>query len=315
MTAPPLLVLVGPTGVGKTAVAVRLAARVALEAINADSRQVYRGMDIGTGKPTADERAALPHHLLDVADPRDRYDAARFRAAAIAAMTEIRSRGRLPVVVGGTGLYVRALLRGLRPAPPADPAFRQALEALADRSGTSALHARLAAVDAPAAARLHPNDRVRLVRALETRERASGAPGEEGQGDWSRAVPPWRALTIGLCQERDRLNRRLGERVRDMVARGMLEEVRALLARGVDEAAPGMAGIGYRQFCAVARGALPLEEAERLMRRDTARYARRQMTWFRREPDVRWVDVDCAGGLDAVAGAVLALMREEGLIE
>jgi tRNA dimethylallyltransferase len=314
VSRPPLLVLVGPTGVGKTAVAVRLAARVAMEAISADSRQVYRGMDAGTGKPTAAERSALPHHLLDVADPRERYHAARFREEALAAMSAIRARGRLPVVVGGTGLYVRALLKGLRPAPPADPAFRQALEAVARASGPAALHARLAAVDPAAAARLHPNDRVRLVRALETRVRAAAPPADHGPGDWAGGVPPWRVLMIGLGQGRERLNHRLADRVHDMVAHGMLEEVRALLARGIDESAPGMGGIGYRQFCAAARGRLPVAEAERLMLRDTRRYAKRQMTWFRRDPEIRWIDVDRAGGVDGVVDAVLERMREEEVI-
>jgi tRNA dimethylallyltransferase len=272
-------------------------------------------MDVGTGKPTPEQRAALAHHLVDVADPHERYHAARFRVEAIAAMTAIRARGRLPVVVGGTGLYVRALLKGLRPAPPADPAFRQALEAIARGAGTAALHARLAALDPAAAGRLHPNDRVRLVRALETRERAADPPADAGHGDWAGGAPPWRVLMIGLGQDRGCLNHRLGERVRDMVARGMLEEVRGLLARGIDESAPGMGGIGYRQFCAAARGALPVAEAERLMLRDTTRYAKRQMTWFRRDAEVRWIDVDRAGGVDGVAEAVLKQMHEEGVIE
>ena len=167
VSRPPLLVLVGPTGVGKTAVAVRLARQIALEVIGADSRQVYRGMDIGTGKPTAAERAAAPHHLVDVVDPSERYHAARFRADALAAIAGVQERGHLAVVVGGTGLYVRALLRGLTAAPPADPALRATLESFAAEHGAPALHARLAAVAPDAARRLHPNDRVRVIRALE----------------------------------------------------------------------------------------------------------------------------------------------------
>ena len=185
---PPLLVLVGPTAVGKTDVAVRLAARLRLEAVNADSRQVYRGMDIGTGKPTAGERAALPHHVIDVVDPAERYHAARFRRDALEAIAGIRARGRLPVVVGGTGLYVRALLKGLHPAPPADPAVRGELEAFAAAQGSEALHQRLAERDPAAAARLHPRDRVRLVRALEVL--TLGGLGSE-PADWGSAVPPF----------------------------------------------------------------------------------------------------------------------------
>src|SRR5438105_5447624 len=163
----PLLVIAGPTGVGKTATAVALAARVPLEVVSADSRQVYRFMDVATGKPTAAERAAARHHLIEVVDPDDRYHAARFRHDAIAAIADIHRRGRLPVVVGGTGLYIRALLRGLHPAPPADAGLRAELERDVAVHGSPALHARLAALDPDAGRRLHPNDRVRIVRAIE----------------------------------------------------------------------------------------------------------------------------------------------------
>ena len=309
---PPLLVLVGPTAIGKTDVAVRLAARLPLEAVSADSRQVYRGMDIGTGKPSADERAALPHHLIDVVDPPERYHAARFRWDALEAIARIRARGRLPVVVGGTGLYVRALLKGLHPAPPADPALRVELEAIAAAQGSEALHRRLAERDPAAAARLHPRDRVRLVRALEVL--TLGGPGPE-PADWSSAVPPFRLLMVGLRQSREALGRRIADRVRAMVARGMMSEVQGLLEAGYDEALPAMGGIGYRQFCAVLRGDMTEAEATRLMIRDTTRYAKRQMTWFARDPEVRWLDVDAVGGPDGTARAVEILAREEGVAE
>ena len=314
---PPLLVIVGPTGVGKTAVAVRITARLLVEAVNADSRQVYRGMDIATGKPTAEERAALTHHGLDVVDPDERYHAARFRADALEAMSGIERRGRLPVVVGGTGLYVRALLKGLRPAPPAHPELRAEFEVFAAAHGSPALHARLAHVDPAAAGRLHPNDRVRIVRALERHTVGGKAPdvaAAAGPGDWSGATPPWRLLMVGLAQPREALNRRLAERAREMVARGMMEEVRRLLAAGYDESLPSMGGIGYRQFCAVLRGRLSEAEALRLMIRDTVRYAKRQMTWFARDPEIRWIDVDAVGGLEAAAETVLKAVTQEGLI-
>lgn len=316
---PPLLVIVGPTGVGKTAAAVQLAARLPIEAVNADSRQVYRGMDIGTGKPTADERAALPHHLIDVAAPDERYHAARFRAEALGAIEEIRARGRLPVVVGGTGLYIRALLKGLDPAPPADLALRRELEAEAQaHGGAPALHARLAALDADAARRLHPNDRVRIVRAIEVRTllgRAALDPARRGAADWSRDVAGWRLLMVGLCRPRPALNRRLAERARAMAARGMMEEVRRLLDAGYDEALPAMGGIGYRAFCAAVRGQMSPDEALRLMIRDTTRYAKRQMTWFARDPEVRWIDVETAGGVEGAAEAIVKQITQEGLIE
>jgi len=160
----PLLVIAGPTGVGKTATAVALSRRLPLEVVSADSRQVYRFMDVATGKPTSAERAAVAHHLIDVVDPDDRYQAARFREDAAAAIADIHRRGRLPVVVGGTGLYIRALLRGLDPAPPADPEFRRELTAVAAREGRGSLHARLAETAPPAASRLHPHDDVRVSR-------------------------------------------------------------------------------------------------------------------------------------------------------
>lgn len=315
VSGPPLLVIVGPTGVGKTAVAVRLAARLPIEAVNADSRQVYRGMDIGTGKPTAEERAALVHHLLDVVDPDERYHAARFRADALRAIEAIRSRGRLPAVVGGTGLYVRALLKGLRPAPPADPALRAELEAFATVHGWPALHGRLAQLDPEAARRLHPNDHIRIVRALEIHARGGAGIGEAAAGDWRRSVPPWRLLVVGLSQARERLNARLAERAREMAARGMMTEVGRLLAAGYDESLPSMGGIGYRQFCAVLRGGLSPAGALRLMIRDTTQYAKRQMTWFARDPEIRWIDVDAAGGLDGATDAILKAITQEGLVE
>jgi len=307
---PPLLLVVGPTGVGKTAVAACLARSVPMEVVSADSRQVYRGMDIATGKPTSEERKAVTHHLLDLIEPGERYHAARFRLDAARAIEGIRAAGRLPVVVGGTGLYVRALLRGLDPAPPADPALRAQLEETAETKGPGALHERLRALDPERAARLHPNDRVRIIRAIEKHGR-----GAASVGGWARAITPWRVLMFGLRREREALNRRLEERARSMLASGMMREVRRLLAEGHDEAAPGMAGIGYRQWAEVARGRLPEAEALRLMIRDTQRYAKRQMTWFAREPEIRWLDVDEVGGVEGAAESIHKHILREGWIE
>jgi tRNA dimethylallyltransferase len=310
---PPLLVIVGPTGVGKTAAAVALGQRIPIEVISADSRQVYRGMDIATGKPTSDERAAVPHHLVDVVDPDDRYHAARFRTEAEAAIADVQRRGRLPVIVGGTGLYIRALLRGLDAAPPADPDFRRELAGLAAREGRAALHAQLAAT-APAVARgLHPNDEVRVIRALE-RLRA-GAAAAEPQERWQRHEAPWSVTYIGLMLERAELARRLAARAQSMVAAGLLDEVRRLLRRGYGPALPAMQGIGYRQFVEVALGRLDAAAALALMQRDTVRYAKRQMTWFVREPGVAWVDVAAGGGAAGVAATIAEkLDKVEGRI-
>jgi tRNA dimethylallyltransferase len=315
VSRPPLLVLVGPTAVGKTAVAVRLAGQVAMEVVSADSRQVYRGMDVGTGKPTASQRAAVPHHLLDVVDPDERYHAARFRADALAALAAIRSRGRLPVVVGGTGLYVRALVKGLAPAPPADAALRLALESFAAAQGTPALHARLVSVAPDAARRVHPNDRVRIVRALEIHTLRGGGPAEEGGGSWAGTSSAWRLVMVGLSRERARLNAAIAERAQAMLARGMMDEVNRLLEAGYNPARPPMDGIGYRGLALAARGLMPVDEAVRLLIRDTTRYAKRQMTWFARDPEIRWIDVDGAGGVEGTAEVVLKHITREGLIE
>ena len=307
-----LLVIAGPTGVGKTAAAVALAARIPLEVISADSRQVYRGMDVATGKPTAAERAAVPHHLIDVVDPDETFDAARFVTAARALIAQIQARGRLPVVVGGTGLYIRALLRGLDPAVPADPEYRTELTALAAREGRGALHARLAAV-APALARgLHPHDHVRVIRALErVRGGSAGA-----QTRWATAAPEWAVTYVGLTMDRAALAERLRARAARMVGEGLEEEVRGLLAKGYDRRLRALASIGYREFVGVAEGELDRAEALRLMQRDTVRYARRQRTWFAREPALAWLDVDaCDRDAAAVAAAIEARLKQEGRIE
>ena len=301
MVKPPLLVIAGPTGAGKTAAALALAARMPLEVVSADSRQVYRGMDIATAKPTAAERRVVPHHLIDVTDPDDHYHAARFAREARAAIDGIRSRGRLPVVVGGTGLYIRALLRGLDPAPPADPAFRRELAELAAREGGRALHARLTEASPAMARRLHPNDHVRVVRALELLR--AGAPVGDAQRRWRDGVTEAEeaVLYIGLTLPRATLAERLRARAASMIACGLAGEVRALLARGYDPSLPAMQGIGYREFALVARGGLDETEALRRMQRDTLRYAKRQWTWFAREAGLQWLDVDLCGGADGVA--------------
>jgi tRNA dimethylallyltransferase len=297
---PPLLVIAGPTGVGKTAAAVALAARIPIEVVSADSRQVYRGMDIATAKPTERERGAVVHHLIDVSDPDDRYHAARFAREARAAIDAIRTRGRLPVVVGGTGLYIRALLRGLDPAPPADPAFRRELAELAVREGGGALHARLAR-EAPAMAhRLHPNDHVRIVRALELVR--AGAPVGEAQRRWRESAQAEDTLVyVGLTLPRDVLAARLRTRAAAMLGAGLADEVRSLLARGYDASLPAMQGIGYRELALVLAGEISEAEALRRMQRDTVRYAKRQWTWFAREPDIQWLDVELCGGAEGVA--------------
>ncbi len=285
--ADPLVVVVGPTAAGKSGLAVRLAAELGGEVVSADSQQVYRGFDLGTAKPTREEQRGIPHHLLDVCAPDEAFSAARFVELAERCLEGIASRGRRAVVAGGTGLYVRALLRGLFDAPPADPALRAAhgRRWAADPEG---LYAELAATDAEAAARIHPRDFVRISRALEVREQ-TGLTISELQRRHAFAEARHPALTIGLAPPRAELRRRIEARVDAMLAAGWLDEVRALCAAGHAESRP-MGALGYRHLRAHLADpeALPLEETARQIKRDTWRFAKRQLNWFSSEPDVRW---------------------------
>jgi tRNA dimethylallyltransferase len=314
MPKPRLVVIAGPTGTGKTAVAVALARLLPIEVISADSRQVYRGMDAATGKPTAEQRAAVVHHLIDVVDPDDRYQAARFRRDAAALVERIRARGGVPVVVGGTGLYIRALVRGLDAAPAADPSFRHELAAVARREGRPALWERLNREAPELATRLHPNDEVRVIRALEI-VRAGGASSRAGR--WRDASGPYDVTYFGLTMDRAALGERLRRRARAFVAGGLREEVRRLLARGYSPALPALQSIGYREFVAVEEGRLTEDEALRLMQRDTVRYAKRQWTWFAREPSIEWIGVEAVGNPAGVAETMaqkLTPVWKEGVI-
>jgi tRNA dimethylallyltransferase len=281
-----IAVIAGPTASGKTALAVALARRLGGEIVNADSQQVYRGLDVGTAKPTPEERAAAPHHLLDLVEPGEGMDAARFVALADAAVAEVAARGRLPVVAGGTGLYLRALLHGVVAAPGRDPALRARLEEEAARLGRPALHARLAQVDPEAAGRIRPNDLVRVVRALEIV--AGGRRPSELHAAHAFREDRYDAVLLALDPPREELHARIDARVRLMFAGGILDEARALYAR-LAGAAPPRLPIGYAEALACARGELDLEEAIRRVQVAHRRYARRQVIWLRRERGVEWV--------------------------
>jgi tRNA dimethylallyltransferase len=281
-----IVVLAGPTGAGKTALSLQLARRVGAEIVNADSQQLYRRLDVGTAKPSQAERAAVPHHLLDVAEPGEGMDAARYVALADGAIAAILARGRLPLVVGGTGLYLRALLHGLVEAPGRDPALRARLEAEAAALGRTALHARLAGIDPGAAARIQPNDLNRIVRALEI---AAGGPTQSALHA-AHAFRPQRhrALFLALDAPRAELRARLDARVEAMFAGGLLDEARWLSERfGVE--LPARLPIGYAEAVEVARGTLGLAEAIGRVQAAHRQYARRQVIWLRREPEVQWL--------------------------
>jgi tRNA dimethylallyltransferase len=283
---PRILVITGPTASGKTALALELARRLDGEIVNADSQQVYRGLDVGTAKPTAEERSQAPHHLLDVVDPGDGMDAARFAALADAAISAIAARGRVPIVAGGTGLYLRALLHGVAAAPGRDPALRAALEADAAREGRAALHRRLAAVDPAAAASIGPNDLVRIVRALEIA--AAGRTQSEVFAEHRFAQARYRARLLALDPPRDALHRRIEERVARMFDGGLLAEARALRER-FGAGLPPKLPIGYAEAAALLAGDLDRREAVRRLEVAHRRYARRQIIWLRRERDVEWL--------------------------
>lgn len=284
------LALVGPTGAGKSALAVELAEVLGAEIVNLDSRQVYRGLDIGSAKPSATERARVPHHLFDVVGPDASFDCARYRELAVAAIDTIGRRGRAVLLVGGTGLYLRVLRHGLCPAPPRDGALRARLEA-AECAEPGALHRRLQEVDPESARRLHPHDRVRLIRALEvwelTGRRLSEWHREHGFARTELEIP-----AIGLALERSALYRRIDGRCRAMVEGGLIEEVRGLWARGYGPELPALRSIGYRQIGAYLRGRYDLPTALDDMARQTRRLAKRQLTWFRGDPSVRWHDAE-----------------------
>ena len=302
-----LVVILGPTAVGKTAVGLRVAEQIGGEIISADSAAVYRGMDIGTAKPTAEERARVRFHLIDVADPDEPFTAAKFRELALEAIRDIQARGKRVLIVGGTGLYLRVLLHGFSLAPPPrDPTIRKRLQQEAREQGLPALYARLQQVDPQAAARIHPNDAVRIIRALEVYE-MTGKPVSEWQHRADSELP---ALKLGLTMPRPLLYRRINARVDQMMAQGFLQEVQNLLSKGYNRDLPALKGLGYRHLIAYLTGEMGLEEAVALWKRDTRRFAKRQMTWFRREPGILWLDA--SDGVDATAQRIVQLINEQG---
>ncbi len=302
------IVLLGATATGKTAVALALARELAAEIVNADALQAYRGLDIGTGKPSLDERRSVPHHLFDVLDPHETFSAGDFARRARLVIGQVVERGALPIVVGGSGFYLRALLDGLSPLPVAPPELRRSLQERGRLEGASVLHAELERLDPVSAARLPVADRQRVVRALEV-TLLSGRP----FSDWLReppAEPPLDALRVGLTLPRPILYDRIGARVRAMVEAGWLDEVLRLLREGVDPQCPAFQAIGYRELTRCALGETSLAQAMDETVQATRRFAKRQDTWFRRERDVQWVVAEDSARATA---EIQRLMRGVGL--
>ncbi len=284
---PPLIVVCGATGIGKTSTAIELARTFGGEIVGADSMQIYRYMDIGTAKPTPAERRAVPHHLVDIIEPDEPFDAARYAEAARRVVGNLHKTGILPFVVGGTGLYIKALTQGIFQARPAAAGVRDRLRAECEALGASALHERLRRVDPAAAGRLHPNDAYRILRALEICE-TTGKPMSAHHAEHRFAESPYSVLKIGLEMDRAALYDRINRRVEMMLEAGLLKEVQRLLEMGYDPELKPMQSIGYRHMVDYLQGRLSWEEAVRTLKRDTRRYAKRQFTWFRKDTAVNW---------------------------
>ena len=302
-TLQPLLIIAGPTATGKTAAAIDLARHFGGELVGADSVQVYRGFDIGSAKPTADELGGLVHHLLGVFDPDQDVDAVAYANLADAAIQGIRERGHLPIVVGGTGLWIRALVRGLVDVPPVDRQIRQRLEAAAATWGAPALHARLVEVDPVSADAVHPHDARRIVRALEVYEQTGTQLGTL-RAEHALGEPRYHAMLVVLDVDREPHDMLIERRAKQMLDAGWIDEVRSLRARWGDEIRP-FGSVGYREVMAHVRDQVPLEETLRQIRKSTRIYARRQRTWFKSEPGVGWrsksAELREPRGLDRIA--------------
>lgn len=283
----PLLVIVGPTAAGKSALALALAERLDGEIINCDSVQVYCGFNVGTGKTPLEGRQGIPHHLIDTVQPAQVFTAGDYRREALRVLAEVRARGKWPIIVGGTGLYLRALLLGLFDGPQRSEELRARLSALARRRGREFLHRLLGRLDKRAAARIHPRDTPKIIRAVEVRLLAR-QPMSEMLERGRVGLQGFRVFKVGLCPERKPLAQRINARVEQMFAAGLLEETCAMLERSDAARIKPLGALGYRQARAALRGELSPEEAVRETQVATRRYAKRQMTWFRRETDITW---------------------------
>jgi tRNA dimethylallyltransferase len=283
-----LVAIVGPTATGKSALGIALARRFGGEIVSCDSTAVYRGFDIGTDKVPPAQQGGIPHHMIDVADPLEDYSAARYAREAAAVIRDVSARGRVPILVGGTGLYYRALTRGFFPGPGRDSALRARLERVADRRGVERLHRMLQRVDAGSAARIQNRDRKRLIRALEV-YLLTGRPLTEHFADTQSPLPEFQVEAIALHLPGEAIAERVARRVEAQFAQGLLEEIRSLVAGGVPESAHPFTGLVYRQALEHLHGARDETATRELIVRENRRYARRQLIWFRKEPNLQWI--------------------------
>jgi tRNA dimethylallyltransferase len=286
---PKLVIILGPTAVGKSDIVVDLAAQVQAEIISADSQQVYRYMDIGTAKPSREQRQKIAHHLIDIVDPDEDFDAAMFRKLATESASKITDGGKNIIICGGTGLYIKALTQGLFVGPGRNPQIRRALESEIDEHGIGALYQRLEQVDPTSALRIHPHDRQRITRALEVYQ-TTGQKISEWQNQHGFNDLLFDVLKLGFNRQRSQLYERIERRCDSMIQAGLINEVNALVEKGYGLDLKPMQSVGYRHAGLFLQGQMPLEDAVSLMKRDTRRLAKRQLTWFRNDHEIRWFD-------------------------
>ena len=312
----PLIILAGPTAVGKTAASIHLAKAIGAEVISADSMQVYRHMDIGSAKIRKEEMEGVPHYLIDVLEPEEEFNVVRFQQMAKAAAEEIYAKGKIPLVAGGTGFYIQALLYDIDfTENDGDSSFRRELEKTAEEKGGEYLHALLQEADPEAALQIHPHNIKRMIRALEFHHQTGGKISEHNETEREKESPYNFAYFV-LTDDRSRLYDRIDRRVDLMMEEGLLDEVRFLKERGVRRDSTAMQGLGYKELYACLDGEYPLEEAVRIIKRDTRHFAKRQLTWFKRERDVIWADKSVIGqDDDAVIDFMLKELKNRGIIK
>ncbi len=303
---PKIIIICGPTALGKTSTAIMVAEKFNGEIVGADSMQVYRFMDIGTAKPTSAEKARIRHHMIDIVDPDEPFDARQFTLKAHEKITKLCARGILPFIVGGTGLYIKALVHGLCEAIPSDIHIRNQLKSKIEKHGLKVLYQRLNKYDPETAKKLHPNDTTRIIRALEVYE-LTGKTISQYHEEHKFTDEPFHVLKIGLHIDRDILYDRINRRVDAMMAKGFLDEVKGLLDKGYTTDLKSMQSIGYRHLVAFIHGDISWNEAIRTLKRDTRRYAKRQLTWFKADPEIQWYE---PGRLDEIKTGITRFLQQ-----
>ncbi len=304
-----VLVILGPTASGKTRLAIELAKRLNGEVISADSMQVYKYMDIGTAKPDEKEREGIKHYLIDEVDPSEEFSVARYQKLAYQYIDEVLSKGKLPIVAGGTGLYINSLIYNINfTETVSDWEFRERLKAEAEEKGNAFLHERLKKIDPKAAAKIHVNDLKRIIRALEVYE-YTRKPISHHQEVSRKNPPKYRFIILGLTMDRERLYDRINKRVDLMIQKGLVQEVKSLVERGFDTKYTSMQGLGYKEIISYLKGEMSLDDAIYILKRDTRRYAKRQITWFKRIEGVYWLDLDRFKDADELTDAAVTYVK------